>query len=135
MHNNMQRPNRTNNIQTSTGSSYYSNPPSAASASPTRPNVTNQILESQNDSRINTLTDQVSALKSLTININQEVLSQNQMLNGMDDTFGSVGDLLGRTIGKIKTMMDQTGGRHMWYLAGFIILVMMFLYWTMKFKY
>ncbi|GMH66759.1 hypothetical protein TrLO_g3048 [Triparma laevis f. longispina] len=124
----MQRPNA-QRPQTSTGSSYYNNP------SPNKPNVTNQILENQNDNRINTLTDQVSALKSLTININNEVVSQNNMINGMDDSFVGVGDLLGGTIGKIKTMMDQTGGRHMWYLAGFIILVMTFLYWTMKFRY
>lgn len=47
----MQRPNA-QRPQTSTGSSYYNNP------SPNKPNVTNQILENQNDNRINTLTDQ-----------------------------------------------------------------------------
>ena len=78
---------------------------------------------------------QVSALKSLTIDINNEVVSQNSLLDDMDSGFGSVGGLLGTTMNRITTMMDSTGGRHMWYLAAFVLFVMFFLYAIMKFKY
>ncbi|GMH72235.1 hypothetical protein TrRE_jg3327 [Triparma retinervis] len=92
-------------------------------------------MESQNNERIGALSDQVAALKSLTLDINSEVTEQNRLLNDMDSGFGNIGGLLGSTMNRITTMMDATGSRHMWYLAGFVILVMVFLYTIMKWKY
>jgi hypothetical protein len=53
----------------------------------------------------------------------------------MDTSFNNIGGLLGSTMNRITTMMDATGSRHMWYLAGFVIVVMVFLYIMMKMKY
>eukprot|EP00518_Triparma_eleuthera_P007249 CAMPEP_0182487026 /NCGR_PEP_ID=MMETSP1319-20130603/47694_1 /TAXON_ID=172717 /ORGANISM="Bolidomonas pacifica, Strain RCC208" /LENGTH=114 /DNA_ID=CAMNT_0024689135 /DNA_START=512 /DNA_END=856 /DNA_ORIENTATION=- len=97
--------------------------------------ATTSALENQNNDRISSLSSQVSQLKNLTLNINSEVSAQNALLNGMDDDFSGLGGLLGTSVNRIKHMMDRTGGRHMWYMAGFIVLVMTFLYWTMKRKY
>jgi len=43
---------------------------------------------------------QVNLLKSLSIDINSEVKSQNNMLDGMGSSLGSTTDLITGTIGK-----------------------------------
>ncbi|GMI43676.1 hypothetical protein TrCOL_g2930 [Triparma columacea] len=92
-------------------------------------------MENQNNERIGALSDQVATLKSLTLDINTEVSEQNRLLDGMDTSFNNIGGLLGSTMNRITTMMDATGSRHMWYLAGFVVVVMVFLYIMMKMKY
>jgi len=104
-----------NNAQYSNGEEGHSNGVGNMNNS----NYSNQqIMEGQNNERIGALSDQVSALKSLTIDINNEVSEQNRLLNDMDSGFGNIGGLLGSTMNRITTMMDATGSRHMWYLAG-----------------
>lgn len=55
------------------------------------------------------LGSQVNLLKAMTIDINNEVKSQNKMLDGMGGTFGSATDLFKNTISKLGIMV--TSGR------------------------
>eukprot|EP00815_Leptocylindrus_aporus_P012374 CAMPEP_0116064460 /NCGR_PEP_ID=MMETSP0322-20121206/9118_1 /TAXON_ID=163516 /ORGANISM="Leptocylindrus danicus var. apora, Strain B651" /LENGTH=125 /DNA_ID=CAMNT_0003550463 /DNA_START=236 /DNA_END=610 /DNA_ORIENTATION=+ len=87
------------------------------------------IMEQQNNERISELSEQVARLKGLTIDIGNEVREQNSLLDNMGDNFGNVGDLLQGTMRRIGTLLDRGGGRHMLILVGFVVFVMVFLYW------
>ena len=78
------------------------------------------------------LGDQVSLLKSLSIEINNEVDAQNSLLAGMGDSFTGVTDLFSSTIGKMGEMMNSGGGNHMYYLIVFVVLIFFGLYFFMK---
>ena len=92
-------------------------------------------MEQQNNDRVSSLSDQVSLLKSLTIDIGNEVREQNDLLDNMDNNFSNTGDLMGLSIRKISEMMGSTSSKHMLILAGFVVFVMTFLYWMMRAKY
>lgn len=90
------------------------------------------IMEQQNNDRINQLSDQVALLKGLTIDIGNEVREQNSLLDQMGDGFASTGDLLAGSLRKIGTMLESGGAKHMCYMVGFIVAVFVLLYMLMK---
>ena len=92
------------------------------------------ILEQQNNERINELSDQVARLKGLTISIGDEVREQNSLLDNMGDGFLHTGDLLRSSLSRIGTMLETGGTKHMLYMIGFCVLAMCFLWWLMSFK-
>eukprot|EP00586_Coscinodiscus_wailesii_P000705 CAMPEP_0172484884 /NCGR_PEP_ID=MMETSP1066-20121228/12561_1 /TAXON_ID=671091 /ORGANISM="Coscinodiscus wailesii, Strain CCMP2513" /LENGTH=140 /DNA_ID=CAMNT_0013249705 /DNA_START=230 /DNA_END=652 /DNA_ORIENTATION=- len=92
------------------------------------------ILEQQNNERIAQLSDQVRLLKNLSIDIGSEVREQNTFLDGMGDGFSNTRDLLQGSLRRIGTMLESGGAKHMCYMVGFIVFVMVFLYWIMSFK-
>ncbi len=92
------------------------------------------ILEQQNNDRIAELSDQVSRLKSLTIDIGNEVREQNSLLDNMGDGFSSTRDLLQGSLRRIGFMLERGGSKHMCYMVGFVVAVMVFLYWVMSYK-
>eukprot|EP00903_Cladosiphon_okamuranus_P011059 g10440.t1 len=83
------------------------------------------IMEMQNNAHIDDLSDQVSRLKHLTIDIGQEVRSQNDLISGMEGQMFDARGLLGGTLRRINTMMAQGGSRHMCYLVAFIVFTFM----------
>jgi blocked early in transport 1 len=74
---------------------------------------------------------QVALLKNLTIDIGQEVNSQNQLLDGMSNSMFDASGLLGGTMKKIGTMMKKGGSKHMCYLVLFIVFTFMMIWWIM----
>lgn len=92
------------------------------------------ILESQNNERIYELSEQVSRLKGLTIDIGNEVREQNTFLETMGDGFGNTRDMLQGSLLRIGTMLESGGAKHMCYMVGFVVFVVVFLYWLMTFK-
>lgn len=90
------------------------------------------ILEQQNNERIDLLSDQVARLKGLTIDIGNEVRDQNSLLDNMGDGFQNTKDLLAGSLQRIGTMLQTGGGKHMCYMVSFCVFVMIFLYWLMK---
>eukprot|EP00555_Chaetoceros_dichaeta_P009206 CAMPEP_0198259548 /NCGR_PEP_ID=MMETSP1447-20131203/8711_1 /TAXON_ID=420782 /ORGANISM="Chaetoceros dichaeta, Strain CCMP1751" /LENGTH=148 /DNA_ID=CAMNT_0043946967 /DNA_START=99 /DNA_END=545 /DNA_ORIENTATION=- len=92
------------------------------------------IMEQQNNERISELGEQVARLKGLTINIGAEVEEQNKLLDQMGQGFSSTGDLLSGSLKRIGTMLESGGAKHMLYMVGFVVLVMVSLYWLMKSK-
>ena len=96
-------------------------------------NETNaNIMETQNNDRISELSEQVARLKGLTVDIGNEVREQNSLLDNMGDGFSSVGDMLKGSLNRIGTMLERGGAKHMCYLVGFVVFVMVFLYWLVK---
>merc|ERR1712165_609705 len=90
------------------------------------------IMEQQNNDKINQLSDQVALLKGLTIDIGNEVREQNSLLDQMGDGFANTGDLLAGSLRKIGTMLESGGAKHMCYMVGFIVTVFVLLYMLMK---
>lgn len=80
------------------------------------------------------LSDQVSTLKMLSMDINSEVKDQNRLLDGMGSSLGSATDLFKSTIGKMGTMLTSSSSNHMYYLIVFIVFVFLLLYFMMNRK-
>jgi blocked-early-in-transport protein 1 len=92
------------------------------------------ILESQNNERIDQLSESVARLKGLTIDIGNEVREQNSLLDHMGDGFTNTADLLQGSLRRIGTMLESGGAKHMCYMVLFCVAVMIFLYFLMSFK-
>ena len=90
------------------------------------------ILEQQNNERMNELADHVALLKGLTIEIGNEVREQNSLLDNMNDGFTNTRDLLQNSLRRIGTMLEQGGTKHMCYMVLFCVGVMMLLWWLMS---
>ena len=90
------------------------------------------ILEQQNNDRINELSEHVSRLKGLTIEIGNEVREQNSLLDNMSDGFQNTRDMLQGSLRRIGTMLEQGGAKHMCYMVAFCVLIMLFLWWLMS---
>ena len=90
------------------------------------------IMEQQNNDRINELSDQVARLKGLTIDIGNEVREQNSLLDNMGDGFSNVGDMLTGSLSRMGSMLERGGAKHMCYLVAFVVFVMVFLYWLVR---
>jgi blocked-early-in-transport protein 1 len=92
------------------------------------------ILEQQNNDRISELSGQVARLKGLTIDIGNEVREQNSLLDQMGDGFVNTRDMLQGSLRRIGTMLESGGAKHMCYMVGFVVFVLVFLYWILTFK-
>mmetsp|Transcript_22980 Transcript_22980/g.32097 ORF Transcript_22980/g.32097 Transcript_22980/m.32097 type:complete len:158 (+) Transcript_22980:304-777(+) len=110
------------------------NPSSLESGGRGARDTNTNIMEQQNNDRINELSDQVARLKGLTIDIGNEVREQNSLLENMENSFGNVGDLLAGSLRRIGTMLESGGAKHMCYMVAFVVFVMVFLYWVMSYK-
>jgi hypothetical protein len=95
-------------------------------------NVT--LMELENNQRWAELGDQVELLKGLSLDINQEVKSQNSLLDGMGASFGSTTQMFKSTMGKLGTMLQAGGSNHMIYLIVFVVFVFLVLYFLMSRK-
>eukprot|EP00741_Cyanophora_paradoxa_P002337 tig00000600_g2267.t1 len=91
-----------------------------------------ELLEQQNDSQIEELGSKVALLKNLTIDIGNEVKSQNKMLDTMDSDFVGVGGMLKNTMTKLNDMVKKGGSKHMCYLMLFVVGVIVFLYMLLR---
>jgi blocked-early-in-transport protein 1 len=92
------------------------------------------ILEEQNNERVNELSEHVARLKGLTLDIGNEVREQNSLLDGMGDGFQNTGDMLQGSLMRIGTMLESGGAKHMCYMVLFAVSVMVFLWWLMSYK-
>jgi hypothetical protein len=85
----------------------------------------------ENDAKWAELGEQVSLLKSLTLDINNEVKSQNSLLDGMGTGFGKASEMFGKTILKMGEMITNPSSQHMYYLIGFVVFFFLLLYFFM----
>ena len=90
------------------------------------------IMEQQNNERMNELASHVALLKGLTIEIGNEVREQNSLLDNMNDGFSNTRDMLQNSLRRIGSMLEQGGTKHMCYMVLFCVGVMMLLWWLMS---
>jgi blocked-early-in-transport protein 1 len=94
--------------------------------------ATRSLMEQQNDLRWMELGERVDMLKSLSVDINQEVKEQNSLLDAMGTSFSDVSSLFTSTIGKLGNMLGASSSQHMCYLVFFVVFVFLLLYMMMR---
>jgi blocked-early-in-transport protein 1 len=92
------------------------------------------ILESENNRHISQLGDQVSLLKGLTLEIGNEVESQNTLLDQLGNSMFDTSGMLGSTLKRINDMMARGGSRHMCYLIAFIVFTFLAIWFILSRK-
>lgn len=97
------------------------------------PQNSNEI-EDENDRMTNELQEKIGVLKSLTIDIGNEVKYQDKLLRDVDDDLDKTGGFLGTTMNKVLKL--SKGGQHyiILYLFLFSIVVFFILYFVIKFR-
>jgi len=85
-------------------------------------------LEEQNNAAEDELRDKVGLLKTLAIDIGDEVKEHNRMLHDTDSIFDNAGALLSNTIGNVGKLLKSGGRYHMLYLFLFVLFVV-FILW------
>ncbi|XP_036216490.1 BET1 homolog [Bactrocera oleae] len=91
-------------------------------------------LEEENERAAEELKHKIGALKSLTIDIGNEVRYQDKLLRGIDDDMDRTGGFLGNTMARVVRLGKHSGGRHMCYMFLFILFVFLILYVVIKIK-
>jgi len=91
-------------------------------------------IEEENDQLTTQLRSKVKTLKSLTINIGEEVRSQNQLLNDMDDDFSRSGSVLQKTLRRLGVMSRSLHNYHTPLLLAFVVFVFVVLWLALKFR-
>ncbi|EQC41685.1 hypothetical protein SDRG_01643 [Saprolegnia diclina VS20] len=109
-----------------------SNTPTSNSATAEQ---TQRLMEDQNDEKIDQLSIQIGTLKDLTRTINNQVTEDNRFLGDMDRAFSNTESLMGGTLKKLGTMMEQGGPKHMCMLITFVVVVFVLMYLLMTGKY
>mmetsp|Transcript_71837 Transcript_71837/g.191033 ORF Transcript_71837/g.191033 Transcript_71837/m.191033 type:complete len:161 (-) Transcript_71837:245-727(-) len=87
-----------------------------------------EMVERQNDAQIEDLESKVSTLKDITRAIGKETKDSNSLLDNMGIDFDKAGTLLKGTMGHLKTMMQQKGGKHMCYMVAFVLVLFFLMY-------
>jgi blocked-early-in-transport protein 1 len=82
---------------------------------------TRTLYEEENNRQTTILNAQVARLKYISIQINDEVGSQNNLIDNMGGTFGQTGQLMSGALKKLKHMIDTGGSKHMCYLISFVV--------------
>lgn len=92
-------------------------------------------LEAENERAAEELQQKIGALKSLTIDIGNEVRYQDKLLRGIDDDMDRTGGFLGNTMTRVVRLAKQGGGsKQMCYMFLFVLFVFVLLWLTLKFK-
>jgi len=90
------------------------------------------FLEQENDRLVENLRAKATALKSLTIDIGNEVRQQNKQLDEMDAGFDSGAGLLGSTMRRLGLISKSGGHRFTCYLALFAFAVFIVIWYMVK---
>ncbi|XP_022218304.2 BET1 homolog [Drosophila obscura] len=97
--------------------------------------VGHDALEAENERAAEELKQKIGALKSLTIDIGNEVRYQDKLLRGIDDDMDRTSGFLGNTMTRVVRLAKQGGGaRQMCYMFLFVLVVFLLLWLTLKFK-
>lgn len=103
------------------------------SYSPVPSDVANGI-EQENDELEEELSDKIRVLKSLTIDIGNEVRSHDQLLRNIDNDFEKTGGFLGHTMSRVLRLSRGRHNYYIWYLCLFAVFIFFILYIVIKVK-
>ncbi|XP_050504880.1 BET1 homolog [Diabrotica virgifera virgifera] len=97
------------------------------------PQASNEI-EDENDRMTNDLQEKIGVLKSLTIDIGNEVKYQDRMLRDVDDDLDKTGGFLGTTMSRVLRLSKGSHNYLILYLFVFSVVVFFILYLVIKFR-
>ncbi|KAJ1990173.1 hypothetical protein GGI25_004528 [Coemansia spiralis] len=90
-------------------------------------------LEQQNDSHLESLAAKVSALHSVTININSEAYDQNRLLDTTNESFNRFGNMFGRTRRQLTHTLATANSRFLCYMVLILVFGVISLYYIGKY--
>ncbi|KAF3430444.1 hypothetical protein E2986_05222 [Frieseomelitta varia] len=90
-------------------------------------------LEDENETMTEHLKDKIHALKSLSIDIGNEVQYQDKMLRGMDEDFERTSGLLTSSVARVLRLSKGSHAYYILYLVLFSICIFFVLWVTLKF--
>jgi len=93
-----------------------------------------ELLERQNERKIEELTKSVKNIKKISEDIESGIQESNQLLDTLDNELFSVQGILKATTKKLDQISKQSGSRHMCYLFLFVIFVFVLLYFMIRAK-
>lgn len=93
---------------------------------------TEEQLERENEDELESLRDKVATIKSVALDIQDEVRTHNKLLDKMGDQFTTASSSLKSTMGRLNNMMQTGGSKHMCMLTLFVFGVFLGLYWLLK---
>lgn len=104
-----------------------------ADSRPTTSNNTD-MLEDENQQMAEELKGKIGALKSLSIDIGNEVRYQDKLLRGFDDDMDRTGGFLGNTMARVVRLGKNGHQKYMLYMFLFALFVFLLLYFILKIR-
>jgi blocked early in transport 1 len=98
------------------------------------PGTSHDQLEEENEAMANDLKDKIGALKSLSIDISDEVKYQDKMLRGFDDDMDKTGGFLQNTMSRVIRLGKGGHRNYMCYMFLFVLFIFFILYIALKFR-
>uniref|UniRef100_A0A1L8DA37 BET1 homolog n=1 Tax=Nyssomyia neivai TaxID=330878 RepID=A0A1L8DA37_9DIPT len=98
------------------------------------PSTSNDALEEENERMAEELKGKIGALKTLTIDIGNEVRHQDRLLAGMDDDMESTFGVLKNTMGRVLRLGKGGHRNYMCYMFLFVLGILLLLYVVLKFR-
>ncbi|RDD39777.1 BET1-like protein [Trichoplax sp. H2] len=93
-----------------------------------------QFLEEENDRMTDEMSHKVSALKTISIQMGDEIRGQTKWLKDMDTDFDKTGGFLQGAMGKL-TSLSRAGHGWIWcYMLLFVLFVFFVIYIVLKWK-
>jgi blocked-early-in-transport protein 1 len=93
-----------------------------------------ETLEQQNNAMTDELKSKVQVLKSLSLDIGDEVKYQDRFLRDIDDDFEKTGGFLGNTMNRVLRIAKGRHNHYILYLFLFSVVVFFILYLVIKFR-
>lgn len=94
----------------------------------------NDLIEEENERLAEELKGKVGALKSLTIDMGDEVRNQNKFLGGLDDDIDRTGGFLSNTMNRVIRLGKNGHHKYMFYMFLFALFVLLLLYFVIKLR-
>ncbi|KAI8889552.1 hypothetical protein K501DRAFT_320249 [Backusella circina FSU 941] len=91
------------------------------------------VFEQQNDVRLDELSSKISAIKNITIDINQDVTDQDRLLDESHSQFTGLGGRLSNSFGRMNRMVSKRHQRQLCFYVTVIVFVFFFLYYGIPF--
>jgi len=94
----------------------------------------NNEIEQENERVAQELSEKIGVLKSLSIDIGNEVQFQHKLLRDVDDDMDRTGGFLGKTMARVVKLSRGSHNYIILYLFVFAIIVFFILYLVLKFR-
>lgn len=121
-----------NQMRRSQGYSYQ--PLSQAPERPSTSAANNDLIEDENQRMTEELRGKIGALKSLSIDIGDEVRYQDKLLRGIDDDMDRTGGFLSNTMNRVIRLGRNGHQKYMFYMFLFALFVFLLLYFMIKLR-
>uniref|UniRef100_A0A6B2G6J2 BET1 homolog (Trinotate prediction) n=1 Tax=Myxobolus squamalis TaxID=59785 RepID=A0A6B2G6J2_MYXSQ len=93
-----------------------------------------EIMDEEHEENISGLSERVQSLKSITIDMGNEVRLHNSLLDELRGSVGQTEMLLGATVRRLKMVASRGNHKLLCYVVGFSVLVFFVLYIYLKWK-